>query len=97
MSLLHKPELSIATFACHFLISLMISGGTFDASGDRTSYSLSIKEHYASEVKRREDEAEDSETNGRMAFAYSFKILDLKSLAQSIQPLLGLILPHTRS
>jgi len=48
-----------------------------DASGDRTGYSLTVRKHYASEAAKRKSKAKES--LGERAFAYSFRLLDLKS------------------
>jgi len=72
-------EVEMAIHNLHILILKKKGVDKVDASGDGTGYSLSIRTHYASEVEKRKDEAKDSETQGRMAFAYSFKMLDLNT------------------
>lgn len=50
-----------------------------DTAGDGTGYSLTIKKHYATEVKNRKDDAKENEGKEKNAFIYSFKLLDLKT------------------
>lgn len=73
------PEVEMAIHNLHILILKKKGVKNIDASGDGTGYSLSIREHYASEVEKRKDEAKESGDKGNMAFIYSFKMLDLNS------------------
>jgi transposase len=73
------PEVEMAIHNLHILILKKKGVKNIDATGDGTGYSLSIREHYASEVEKRKDEAKESGDKGKMAFVYSFKMLDLNS------------------
>lgn len=73
------PEVDIAIHNLHILILKKKGVENIDATGDGTGYSLSIRQHYASEVEKRKDDAKETKDKGKMAFVYSFKMLDLNS------------------
>lgn len=73
------PEVEMALHNLHVLIMKKKGVKDVDASGDGTGYSLSIKEHYATEVEKRKDGVKESNDESKKAFIYSFKLLDLKT------------------
>lgn len=75
------PEVEMALHNLHILILKKKGVNKLDASGDGTGYSLTIKKNYADECMRRKDKAKEEikDKKGRKLFAYSFKILDIKT------------------
>lgn len=73
------PEVEMALHNLHVLIMKRRGVQDVDASGDGTGYSLQISEHYSSEVKKRKDGVKEADENSKKLFAYSFKLLDLKT------------------
>ena len=75
------PEVELALHNLHILIMKKKGVNVVDASGDGTGYSLTIKKNYADECAKRKDKAKEGgkDKKGRRLFAYSFKILDLKT------------------
>lgn len=73
------PEVEIAIHNLHILILKKKGVKNVNACGDGTGYSLTIRKHYASETKRRKEKAKESNTKGKKAFVYSFRLLDLES------------------
>jgi len=73
------PLVEMAIHNLHVLILQKKGVNHVDAAGDGTGYSLSIRRHYASEVKKRKDKVKDKEGNGAKAFVYSFKMLDIQT------------------
>ena len=76
-------EAGLALHNLHVLILRKRGVKLSDASGDGTGHSLAVSGHYASDVEKRREEAKAAETtkkeDGKMAFAYAFRLLDLKS------------------
>jgi transposase len=72
-------EVEMALHNLHIIILRKKGVNNVDASGDGTGYSLSIRNHYASETEKRKDEAKEASTNEKMAFVYSFKLIDNKT------------------
>jgi len=75
------PEVEMALHNLHVLIMKKKGVNKVDASGDGTGYSLTIKKNYSDECAKRKDKAkeENKDKKGRRLFAYSFKILDIKT------------------
>src|SRR3989338_3327959 len=75
------PEVEMALHNLHVLILKKKGVKKVDASADGTGYSLTIKKNYADECSKRKDKIkEDSkDKKGRKLFAYSFKMLDIKT------------------
>lgn len=73
------PEVELAMHNLHVLILKKKGVSSVDGSGDGTGYSLQVSEHYATEAQKRKDKAKEAEPDGKKAFAYSFKLLDLNS------------------
>lgn len=73
------PEVEMAIYNLHILILKKKGVKSVDACGDGTGYSLTIRNHYASEANRRKDKAKESNAKEAKAFVYSFKMLDLES------------------
>lgn len=73
------PEVEMAIYNLHILILKKKGVKNVDACGDGTGYSLTIRNHYASEANRRKDKAKESNAKEAKAFVYSFKMLDLES------------------
>ena len=79
------PEVELALHNLHVLMLKKKGVNKVDASADGTGYSLTIKKNYADECARRKDKAkeavkeENKDKKERRLFAYSFKILDLKT------------------
>lgn len=73
------PEVEMAIHNLHALILKKKGIQKVDASGDGTGYSLSVRKHYASEVEKRKDKIKEADKKEKMAFIYSFKLLDLKT------------------
>lgn len=73
------PEVEMAIYNLHILILKKKGVKNVDACGDGTGYSLTIRNHYASEANRRKDKAKESNAKEVKAFVYSFKMLDLES------------------
>ena len=73
------PEVDMALHNLHLLILRKKGVNNIDASGDGTGYSLSISQHYASETQRHGDATKESEGEGKKAFIYSFKMIDITS------------------
>jgi len=71
------PEVEMAIHNLHILILKKKGVENVNCSGDGTGYSLTIRKHYASETQKRKDKAKKSD--GKKAFVYSFKLLDLKT------------------
>lgn len=71
------PEVEIAIHNLHVLILKKKKVKEVDCCGDGTGYSLTIKKHYRSETEKRKKGIKKS--CGRKIFAYSFKILDLRT------------------
>lgn len=72
------PEVKMAIHNLHVLVLKKKGVGDFDASGDCTGYSLTIKDHYSTEVEKRKEEEEDESGEGKK-FIYSFALLDLET------------------
>lgn len=76
------PEVEMAIHNLHVLVLRKKGVKEVDTSGDGTGYSLTIRKHYASEAAKRKDEAKETSNDGnkeKMAFAYSFRLMDLES------------------
>ncbi|MFQ5814914.1 MAG: ISNCY family transposase, partial [Candidatus Hydrothermarchaeaceae archaeon] len=74
------PEVEMAIHNLHALLLEKKGVRSVNGSGDGTGYSLTIKKHYATETKKRKNKAKESKgKEKKMAFVYSFKIMDLKS------------------
>ncbi len=75
------PEVEMALHNLHMLILKKKGVNKVDASGDGTGYSLTIKKNYADECAKRKDKAKEisKDKKGRKLFAYSFKMLDIKT------------------
>lgn len=73
------PEVEMAIQNLHVLILRKREVKDVDASGDGTGYSLAIGKHYASEAQKRKDNAKSNDSEGKKAFVYSFKMLDLRT------------------
>lgn len=69
------PEVEMAIHNLHVLVLKKKGVKEADTSGDGTGYSLTIGKHYASEAGKRRGSAKKAD--GKKAFVYSFKILDL--------------------
>ncbi len=72
-------EVEMALHNLHVIILRRKGIENSDASGDGTGYSLSIRQHYATETEKRKDGAKESDANGKMKFTYSFKLMDIPS------------------
>lgn len=72
------PMVKLAIYNLHVLVLKKKGVEDANVSGDCTGYSLSIKEHYASEAKKRKEKTKDSE-NGKKEFVYSFNLMDFES------------------
>lgn len=72
-------EVILALHNLHVLILKKKGIREADVCGDGTGYSLSISEHYASEVKKRRDDVKKTAPGSRKKFIYSFKLMDTKT------------------
>jgi len=72
-------EVDLALQNLHIIILKKKGVENPDVSGDGTGYSLSIKQHYASEAEKLKDDAKEKKDDAKMAFVYSFKLIDVKS------------------
>jgi transposase len=73
------PEVELALHNLHVLILRKKGVDDIEASGDGTGYSLTIKKNYASETEKRNDEVKETKNDRKMSFAYSFKLMDIKT------------------
>jgi len=73
------PEVEMALHNLHVLIMKRRGVRNVDASGDGTGYSLQVSQHYSAEVKKRKDAVKEADADKKMAFVYSFKLLDLNT------------------
>lgn len=72
-------EVEMALHNLHVLILKKKGVKDVDAAGDGTGYSLSIRKHYASETEKRKDDVKEANAAEKMAFVYSFKLIDIKT------------------
>jgi len=79
-------EVALVLHNLHALILQKKGLKESDASGDGTGYTLTIKKHYASEVKKYRDKTKDNsklakvyKTKKKRAFVYSFGLMDFKT------------------
>ena len=73
------PEVEMAIYNLHILILKKKGVKNVNTCGDGTGYSLTIRKHYASETKKRNEKVKESNTKEKKAFVYSFRMLDLES------------------
>lgn len=73
------PEVELALHNLHILILRKKGVNDIEASGDGTGYSLTITKHYASETEKRKDDAKETKDDAKLAFTYSFKLMDVKT------------------
>jgi len=73
------PEVELAIHNLHVLILKKKGVGAANACGDGTGYSLTVKKNYASEVQKRKDKAKENQPQEKMAFAYSFRLMDIET------------------
>lgn len=72
-------EVEVVLHNLHLLILKKKGVENCDASGDGTGYSLSIRKHYATETEKRKDDAKEADPKGKMAFTFSFKLIDTET------------------
>jgi transposase len=73
----HEVEMAIHNL--HVLILKKKGVKVADTCGDGTGYSLTVKTNYAAEAQKRKDKAKENQPQEKMAFVYSFRLMDLKT------------------
>ena len=98
MERLYSDELvMMALYNLHVLLLKKKGIRESDATGDGTGYSLTVKKNYESYAQELKDKAKENRNEGdddnkdkqsakkRKAFAYSFRLMDLKTKRHLVQ------------